>query len=104
MIRGLLAAISSLSSALRSGGDLSAEDDQVDLFRLEPAGDVGEVVGRLSLVAEVAEAGDRLVEDELALADQQHAALGVVALTAQLERLQRVVGCHGDSSFGRAVE
>jgi hypothetical protein len=60
-------------------GYLSAEDDQVDLIHIEAAGDVAEVVGRLSLVVEAAEAGDRLVEDELALADQQHAPLGVVA-------------------------
>ena len=77
MTPGLMAPISSELS-LAVWGDLSAEDDQVDLFHIEPAGDVGEVVGRLSLVTEVAEAGNRLVEDELALADQQHAALGVV--------------------------
>ena len=59
-------------------GDLSAEDDQVDLFHIEPAADVGEVVGRLGLVTEVAEAGDRIVEDALALSNQKHAALGFV--------------------------
>jgi hypothetical protein len=36
--------------------DLSAEDDQVDFLHVEPCGDVGEVVGPFSLVAEVAEA------------------------------------------------
>jgi hypothetical protein len=56
---------------------LSAEDDQVELFHVEPAGDVGEVVGRLGLVTQVAEAGDGSVEDELALADQQHPSPGV---------------------------
>jgi hypothetical protein len=45
---------------------------------IEAAGDVGEVVGRFGLVTEVAEARDRFVEDELALADQEHAALGVI--------------------------
>lgn len=38
---------SQLTLAVRR--DLSAEDDQVDLFHIEPAGDVGEVVGRLTL-------------------------------------------------------
>jgi hypothetical protein len=50
--------------------DLSAEHDQVDFSWVEPCRDVGEVVGRFGLVAEVAEAGERAVEDELALADQ----------------------------------
>jgi hypothetical protein len=79
---------SQLSLAVQ--GDLSAEDDQVDPFQIEAAGDVGEVVGRLGLVTEVAEAGDRLVEDESALANQQHAALGVV-------------GCHVSSLSHRAA-
>jgi hypothetical protein len=73
----LIAPISSLSSAFRSG-NLSAEDDQVDLVHIEAARDIGEVVGRLDPVTEVAQARDGFVEDELALADQQHAALGAV--------------------------
>ena len=59
-------------------GDLSAEHNQVDRSYVEPACDVAEVVGRLGCVAEVSEAGEGVVEDELALADQQHAPLCVV--------------------------
>src|SRR4029453_19087247 len=58
-------------------GNLPAENDQIGQFHVEAVNDVREVVGALSLVTEFAEAGDRLVEDELTLADQQHAALGV---------------------------
>jgi hypothetical protein len=65
-----------LSLAVR--GDLSAEHDHVDRSSVEACGYVGEVVGRFGPVAEVAEAGERVVEDEFALADQQYAPLGVV--------------------------
>jgi hypothetical protein len=58
--------------------DRSAEHDQVNFSRVEPCRHVGKVVGPFGLVAEVAEAGERVVEDELALADQQYALLGVV--------------------------
>jgi hypothetical protein len=62
---------------IAAGEPVVDEDERVAL--------VGEVVGRLSLLTEVAQAGDRVVEDELALANQQRAPLGVV-------------GCHVSSS------
>src|SRR5262249_46349546 len=64
---------------LAVGRDLPAEHDQVERSRVEPAGDVAEVVGRLDVVAELAQASRRVVENKLALADQQHAELGIVA-------------------------
>src|SRR5581483_1427157 len=57
-------------------GDLTAEHDQVERPRIEPFRDVAEVVRALCRVAEAAETGDGFVEDELAPADQQDAALG----------------------------
>src|SRR5262249_32601443 len=93
---------SQLRLALR--GNLSAEDDQVELFDIEAAGDVGEVVGALSAVTKFAEAGDRFVEDELALAEQQHVAVGVVgshvgSLTSRRANAA-TASAAGETSFG----
>jgi hypothetical protein len=64
---------------------------------IEAAGDVGEVVGRFGLVTEVAEARDRFVEDELALADQEHAALGVIGWCPSRRRTTSM-GPHGSGT------
>jgi hypothetical protein len=53
--------------------NLSAEDDHVEVSWVEAIGDVAEVVRRFRLVTETAEKAHRVVEDELALADQQYA-------------------------------
>jgi hypothetical protein len=59
-------------------GDLSAEYDHVDVFDVVAAGDVSEVVCRLGGVAELMETGDRVVDDELAAAEYENAAVCVV--------------------------
>jgi hypothetical protein len=66
-----------LSLAVR--GDLPAEHDQVNVLHIESGADIREVIGRRGFVAEGAEAGEGVVEDELALADQQYAPLGGIA-------------------------
>jgi hypothetical protein len=65
-----------LGFALR--GDLSAEHDEVDVLDVVAAGDVGEVVCCLGGVAEVAQADDRVVDDQLAAAEHENAAVCVV--------------------------
>jgi hypothetical protein len=70
-------------------GHLSAEHDQVERSCVEAANDVGEVVRRLGLVAKAAKTRDGAVENDLTLADQEHAPLCV---TCRLHRPSSVVG------------
>jgi hypothetical protein len=68
------------AAAAAAAAIVLALEHQVDLSDIEPAGDVAEeVAGRLGGVAELAQASGGVVEDPLALADQQDASLRVPA-------------------------